>query len=810
MIIKISALAIFFACVLTTSYAQNKLSIPFTGADNNPLENVTVQLLRNNDSGIVKTALTDRSGIAEFENIPAGSFIIKASAISYLPWFSAPFTLQNQDALVLPAVSLGLNKSSSLTGVTVVATKPFIQRLNDRLVVNVENSIVNAGSTALEVLERSPGVTINSNDIINLKGKSGVIIMIDGKQTAMNASELITYLRGLPSSLVQQIDIITNPSAKYDAAGNAGIIDIRMKKNQSLGTNGTISTSYGQGIYPKSNSSISFNNRGKKTNLYGSAGYNYISWLNNLVLRRDFFNNGIYEGSYDQDNFIRRIFKLPSARLGFDYFISKKTVVGIVLSVNFNNTDRRSENNSVVLDPQQEKESSFATFANGTENSRNYFANINFKHSFDSTGREISVDADYSKFIQDWLGNYSAFYYDKNGSPSASPYIITLDQDGKLEIRSVKADYRHPLQKNTTVEAGVKTSYVTANNSVLFYDRSGPDTFIDSLNSNRFRYRENINAVYVSFKKEFKKISVQLGLRGEATHLQTNQIFTGIKLDRSYAQLFPSAFVTYNIRENRTIGISLSRRIDRPTYGQLNPFRIFVDPSFYASGDPNIRPQTTWSWELNFTKKQLNIELAYSRTKDLITYVLMPTPNRVTLQTAVNFNSQEYLGLTLTTPLKITKWWNSVNNVNLFYSRIKGFVAETSVDADYVNAIISTNNSLTISRKKGMNGEINFAMNTGNRNGVMKDRVSYGLSAGIQKTILKTKGTLRLNITDILWKTYPRFDSEFKTYREKLSAIRDTRVATLTFSYRFGNNKVQAARRRTTASEEERRRAGGN
>ncbi len=252
----------------------------------------------------------------------------------------------------------------------------------------------------------------------------------------------------------------------------------------------------------------------------------------------------------------------------------------------------------------------------------------------------------------------------------------------------------------------------------------------------------------------------------------------------------------------------MSRRIDRPTYNQLNPFRIFVDLSYYASGDPNLRPQYTWSYEIAYTQQQFNVELNYSRTQNPITGLLIPTPNRITVQTAVNLTSGEYAGLTISAPVKITPWWNSINNFNLLYSTVKGFVAQTPVDATNLNLSLSTNHSFTIA--KSWTGETNFSFNTGDKNGLIREKPIANLSAGIQKTIWNNKGTLKVSMTDILWKTWPRFNSYFTNYTERLWAIRDTRAVHLNFTYRFGNTKVQAARRRTTSSEEERRRAGGN
>lgn len=788
--------------------SQGSISVLFTDKDNNVVEGIAVELLRSIDSLVVKIALSDKSGAVEFENIKKGNYLVRGSYVNHRPGYSPVFSVETGQHVKLPPIVMRRKDKAELSGVTVVAKKPFIQRLNDRLVVNVDASILNAGSTALEVLERSPGVTISSNDVISMRGKTGVIVMIDGKQTSMNPEELANYLRSLPSSVIQQIDLITNPSAKYDAAGNAGIIDIRLRKNQKLGTNGTYTLGFGHGIYPKANTGIAFNSRGKKTNLYGNANFNYVKWKNQLIIQREFYNLGNFDGAYLQDNFIRRWYRLPTGRLGFDYYLNKKTIFGAMVTTNMAFTRRTTQNTSDVLDNQGQYFSNFTTKAKGHENFINYLANINLKHSFDSTGREISIDADYSRFKQDWASDFKSDYYDKFGVPTQLPYLLSHDQDTKLQIRSVKADYVHPFNKSFTLEAGVKTSFVSANNKVLFYDKSNGPPLIDSSKSNHFRYEENINAANVSVKKKFKKIEWQVGLRAEATHLQTKQLFFNIEFDKNYLQWFPSTHFTYTLNENHSFNTAISRRIDRPTYGQLNPFRIFVDPSYYGSGDPNIQPQLTWSYELGYTYKNLSFELNYSRSQHVITYAIMPVQNRVTLQTAVNLHSSDYTGLTISAPIKITKWWNSTNNANLYYSRLRGFIAQTTINSSYFNAIISSINTFTL--PKNWTAELNLTFNNGSKNDVLNDRAIYGIATGIQRSIIKSKGTLRLSITDILYRTWPRLYSRFTNYREKIDVYRDLRVATLSFTYRFGNAKVQAARRRTTASEEERRRAGGN
>ncbi|MBK8087762.1 MAG: TonB-dependent receptor [Chitinophagaceae bacterium] len=282
------------------SFAQNgqrgKISLKVLNQQQQPIENATAELLRSKDSSLVKTALSDKSGLAEFENIPFGSYFIKTSLVNYEKQFSATVILSAEQSSLTVADAVLQLSVTQLKAIEVTGRKPFIQRLSDRIVVNVDNSVINAGSSAFDVLERSPGILIDANDNISMRGRSGVIIMIDGKPSPMSGADLVNYLRSLPSNAIERIDLITNPSSKYDAAGNAGIIDIRMKKDQRYGTNGSVTTGYGQGVYPKANAGINFNHRNKAMNLFGGYNYAYRMNLNHLLLDRNFFSNGQFTG----------------------------------------------------------------------------------------------------------------------------------------------------------------------------------------------------------------------------------------------------------------------------------------------------------------------------------------------------------------------------------------------------------------------------------------------------------------------------------------------------------------------------------
>ncbi|MEO8402954.1 MAG: TonB-dependent receptor [Chitinophagaceae bacterium] len=795
--------------------SRGTISLKVTDAQQAALENVTVELLRSKDSSLVKVALTDKSGIAEFEHIVVGSYVAKLSMVNHTTQYAAVFELSADNlTLQLPAIILQ-PRSTSLGAVTVTATKPFIQKLTDRIVVNVENSIINAGSSAMEVLERSPGVNIDQNDVISLRGRSGVIIMIDGKPTAMTGADLANYLRGLPSAAIERIDIITNPSAKYDAAGNSGIIDIRMKKDQRLGINGTATAGYGQGVYSKANAGATFNYRNKKVNIFGNYNYAYRIGLNHLILDRNFFDNGVYNGGDLKDNYSKSPINSNTSRIGMDFFPSKKTIIGFVVNGNFNHYTRKNNNRSTVLDPQREKVSSFRSYATNNDHGNNVVANINFKHSFDSTGRELTADADYGVYNSTSLTLNATSYYKLDGSFLQPDYVLNGDQTGKLTFKTAKVDYVNPLGKDAKIEAGAKTSFVSSDNDAKFFDVSSGTPQDDVNKTNHFIYHETNNAGYINFSKQFSKFDFQLGLRGEQTKIRTEQLKGNIRFDSSYFQLFPSAFFNYKIKEDQTVGISVSRRIDRPGYSQLNPFLFLIDVTTYATGQPGLLPQLTWSYELSYTVKSLNFSLGYSHTKDNQDIAVakfrdvfpnIPSEDNVTVQVPINLSSSDYIGLTIAAPVRVTKWWNMINNADIYYQHFNGQLGTTVLNNGKPAADLRTNN--TFNFKKGWTAELNGSFNSGGQAGFMVLHSQWGIGTGIQKLVLKNKGTLRFNVTDIFWTNLPGAVITYDNYIEKWHAIRETRVASLSFSYRFGNNKVQAARRRTTASEEERQRAG--
>ena len=467
------------------------------------------------------------------------------------------------------------------------------------------------------------------------------------------------------------------------------------------------------------------------------------------------------------------------------------------------------------MNAQRQKISTFQTIATNNDGADNVVANVNFKHSFNTSGKELTADIDYGEYNSASLSRVATKYFNLTGGSLQPDYILDGDQDGKLILRTAKIDYTNPLQAGGRIEAGAKTSYVSADNDAKFFDVSTGTPQDDINKTNRFKYYEYNNAAYMNFSKEFKKFSLQLGLRGEHTKINTHQIKGDIRFDSSYFQLFPSAFFNYKMKEDQTLGLSVSRRIDRPGYSQLNPFLFLIDVTTYSTGRPGLLPQLTWSYELSYTLKNLNFTLGYSHTKQNQNIAIarfkdvfpnISSDDNVTVQIPVNLSSQDYYGLTVSAPLRINNWWNMINNGNVFYNHFNGQLGTTTLNNGKPAFDLRTSNSFTLG--KGWQSEVNMNYNSGGQYGFMVSKSQWGLALGVQKSLFNKKGTLRLNVTDIFWTNLPRATITYNNYIEKWRAYRETRVANLTFTYRFGKNTVQAARRRATASEEERSRAG--
>lgn len=794
----------------TSVSAQAVVEGSIKNKENNPAAFATVALLNANDSALVKGALTDEGGNYLIEDIKKGNYLICVHFVGYAKQYSPAFTLDENEKKKMNDIVFSAS-DNQLKTVEVRAQKPFIEHQADKIVVNVENSIVSAGNSVYEVLQRSPGVTIDQNDNITLKGKQGIVVMMDGKPTLLSADQLGNYLKGMPASSIEKIELISNPSSKYDAAGSAGIINIKTKKGRKDGFNSSINGTYGQGRYEKLSGNISFNYKKKRINWFGNYSYAKRKGFYTSNLNRLFSVNNTPDTRLIQKNYVVFPFNTHTAKLGLDFYASKKTTLGFVINGNSNKFDPNGDNKTQVLDGTDKPIYNFQMINRSHDLWQNGSANINFKHDIDTTGKEISGDIDYAAYGNKTIQKFLTTYTDPYGNAYLPDNFIHSDVKGLLQIYSGKIDYSHPYSPTLKFEAGIKSSYVSADNDVHFFNTINGADVTDTTKTNHFIYDENINAAYVNASKDFKKISVQLGLRGEQTIMHGTQVTTGDKFNRNYAQLFPSAFVAYHASEKNEFSLNYSRRIDRPSYQSLNPFIFFLDPTTYKQGNPLLLPQLTNSFELSYTYNQkTTVTGYYSRTYNNITEVLIQDDvKKLTIQTGKNIGYADYSGVSINTNLKPTKWWNSFNDINVYYGLYAGLVQGNYLNKSNMVFTINSTNSFIL--PKNFSAELSFFYKTKEVYGIMVVKPTYSLNAGIKKSFYNNKFVTKLSFNDILYSNATIGNIDFYNINETFTRRNDTQTISISLTYNMGKGgNSPSSRRQTGAEDEKKRAASGN
>lgn len=804
-------LFIYVSTYINKAIAQEKQHFDikgvFVAAQNAKIEGLSIQLLKPDTKALVKLELANADGSFAFEKIPQGNYLLVTQSMNFAKYESTVLNVnQNLD---LGKINLQ-GVATNLKEIVVSTTKPFIQQQYDKTVLNVAGSISAVGSNAFEVLAKAPGISLDQNDNIAMRGKQGVLVMIDGKFVPMSGQDLANMLKSMSANQIEKIDLITNPSSKYDAAGNAGIIDIRLKKGNNSGTNANVSLSLAQGKYTKVNPALNFNHRTKTMNVFGSYNYNLSQNFNKLDIFRNFYTaTDQLTGSNNYNNYFKFLFNNHNVRVGSDFYLNKNMVLGFAANGIYSKGDVNSDSRAKSYNAAAQNTGAFNTVAANAPVRNNNSINVNYRYTIDTTGKEISADFDYASFGSDEIQNYTTTYLNQNGGQAKAPYLLKGDLGGQLDIKSFKIDYQQQLRSlKTKLELGVKSSWVKTDNDIKFFDRSSGAEVLETHKSNHFIYDENINAAYINASRSWKKLSLQLGLRLENTNANGVQLTDNTTFDRNYTQLFPSGYIGYKFNDNNDLGISLSRRINRPSYRQLNPFKNFLDPLTYSTGNPYLKPELSNSFELTHTYLQKYMtKIGYSRTTDNILSVLSPDnvePNSV-IQTNRNLAKFDYFSVSFSFPIKVGKWLNSTNNALAFYGLYRGNLVNTELNASRVSYNFNSSNNIRI----GANTSAEAIFNYQSRSyyGFLDVRGNWGLALGIQQQLLSKKASLKLSVSDVFFTTKTDAYTKLTGYSEQFYQSRDTRVGTLSFTYRFGGSQVSNSRR-AGAADEEKRRAG--
>ncbi|MFT4095376.1 MAG: TonB-dependent receptor [Niabella sp.] len=809
-----------FVLFLTTFIIQSqitaqKISGAITDTENKPLNAATVTLLNSKDSSVVKLNATNTSGNYVFEGIEAGSYFIMATTVGYNKAYSAAFEYTGDERKI---ETLQLSKAATeLSAVVVTAKKPMIEVKADKMIVNIEGTINAAGNDALELLRRSPGVLVDKDDNLSMAGKSGVRVYIDGKPSPLRGSDLANYLKSLQSSSIEAIELITNPSAKYEAEGNAGIINIRLKKNKAEGLNGSVTAGYNVAKYSKYNGGINLNYRVKKINVFGNYNYNQGLYYSNLTLYRD-----QADSLFDQYARQTHDNKSHNFKAGADYYINSKNTIGMLVNGSISNSIE-GHNGSMTIAPKSTGVVNKILKANSDINQHNNNVNYNLNYRYaDTSGHELNVDADYGYYnikSDQFIPN---IYYDgTTGSTELYRNVYRMVAPTHIDIYALKADYEQPFKKGKLGYGG-KIGYVKTDNDFSQYniDDANNETY-DYTRSNRFKYTENVNALYVNYNRQLKGIAIQLGVRMENTSSKGlsawqqydessgNYIPGDSAVKRNYTDFFPSTAITFNKNPMSVFNITYSRRIDRPDYQNMNPFEFKLNDYTYSKGNTQLKPQYTNSFGITHTYKyKLNTSLTYSHVSDMFARILEPEGS-VQYQTYRNLATQDVLSLNVSYPFNY-KWYSFFTSLTGNYTYYKAdFGGNKTIDRDFVNGQFYMQNTFKLGRD--LTAELTgLYLTPFIWEGTFRGKSMGFVSAGLQKNVLKGKGNIKAIVDDIFKTMKFNGVSNYAGAYTRVGAAWESRMVKLNFTYRFGSAQIKAARQRKTGLDDESKRAQSN
>ncbi|HTI90723.1 MAG TPA: outer membrane beta-barrel family protein [Puia sp.] len=673
--------------------------------------------------------------------------------------------------------------NSTLQKVMVTGRKPPVERKQGKTIVNVDASVTNTGSTVLEVLEKSPGVTVDRNGGITLNGKPGVLVTIDDKPTYLSGEDLNNLLSSMSSTQVSQIELIGNPTAKYDASGNAGVINIKTKKNKNNGFNGSLTTSYGQGIYPKNNNSLVLNCRVGRVNTFLNYNINTVKYLTNLYAYRKYYDdNKDLTAILQQPSYFKGTVFNNTLKTGVDYSLTPTTTIGLVLT---GTSIRRSGNNAGTaswLQPDGAVDSSILTKSTPENKFRNGAINVNGRHALSKTA-DLSADLDYLHYQMEGKQDFDNQLQTPGGyNEIYRSYIPTT-----INILSGKIDYTVRVTSNASFQAGVKSSSSHTDNAATYQDLENQQWIEDNSKDNHFVYRENIRAAYASFEGKYNKLSFQGGLRYEHTSYTAHQFQQNdSSVTRNYGSFFPSGYLTYKVDSLNSFTVTAGRRIDRPVFQSLNPFYYIINKYTYQTGNPYLLPQYSWNFEISHQYDNfLTSSVSYSSITNYFSQIfLSDTSKTILYYTQGNVGHVYNLGVSATLSLSPLKWWSFDFTAVFNHKQLRGFNGNS-----YTTEISQLNMNLTnqFSFGKGYSGELSGFYTTRARNDVQELLYPAGqLSAGVSKGVLNKKGTLKLSYRDILYTGAMEGFTSFPDATEYFKIKRDSRVLTLSFTYRFG------------------------
>lgn len=805
----------FLLCILFAvfecmpSHAQSEAAAQLIGkvttVADEPLPYANLVVFKASDSVMAKGAMTDDFGSYIIKDVPPGKYYISVSILGFKTDDSEVFDVAANQTKDFGTILLQ-EENMELQGVTVTSKKPLIQNKVDRVVLNIENSILATGNTAMDILQKAPGVTVD-NGIISLIGKSNVLILINGKQTYLSQDQLENLLSVTQSSAIESIEIMTNPSAKYDASGNAGIINIKMKKNKDAGTNLTVNASEGQGKYRKTNGGMALNHRNAVLNIFANYDYSDNEGFQTIDIDR---STSFSEAStfFNTSSFEKQRFRNHNFKMGADVNLSSKSTLGFIISGNFWYGDSELKGTTDIGARQNSIDSTVVGSTVGGFPAKYLNYNANYNVQLDTLGTDLNFSYDYSSSLRDEALDFSNRFLDENQMEFRPADAFRNLTPQNADIYVGKVDFTHPFTENSKLEAGLKYSAVETDNMLQYEILQNDGNYVnDARRSNRFIYNEEIAAAYLNYSTQFGSYTVQAGLRAERTASTGNSVTDENVVDRTYTDLFPTLFVQKKINDSNIINASYGRRIDRPNYSSLNPFVYYIDQYTFRFGNPFLKPQYTNTYSFGYLlKNKYNLDLSYSDTKDAIAYIILTDPETQAIsQTDANLNGFSSYSLNVNAPIKVNNWWSTYNNVSVFYNQYKSNeIGGAPLQLEKLVWQVSTNQTFTLDDRSS--AELSATYLSPSVYGVFNIKSRYTVDLGVSREFFDGKMNVKLAVSDIFntWGKRTIF-SDLPSSKYDIDTDFDSTVARLSVSYKFGNIKLKSTDKRGGAEEEKNR-----
>jgi len=798
-------LAVLLLSSNRTTYAQSQIQGTVTDETGKPLKDASVLLVRSADSVLVKGMISNGAGKYEFEDISKGDYRLSASFTGMQTSFSPAFEISgNETKKEIPALALK-SGTTTLKGVTVDVKKPMFEQKVDRMVINVKNSITDAGGTALEVLAKSPGVTVNlQNNTIAINGKNGVVVMINGKISYMPMDAMVQLLSGISASNIEKIELITTPPAKYDAEGNAGYINIVLINNPNQGLSGSYFLAAGYGNDPLGSAGINFNYRSSKVNIYGDYNFNYTHAFQPGTSFTQLTKSGaiVADNSYTNRNTITSVHNI---RLGADYQVDSSTVLGALIS-GYDSRWTMTAHNGSNVQTNGIIDTTINTIDHEINHWQNAMANLNLQHTF-QPGKVLFIDANYISYKDNNPNTYSNVFY-----KGLDQLLYQQDQKtGKttpIDFEVFSSDYTTPIGKKITMEAGAKVSLSRFTNNVSMENLKQGSWESDSSLSANYKLKENIGAAYASFTMNPNaKTSVKAGLRYEYTTSNLGTQQTANIVNRKYGELFPTFYISQKLDDNNSLNFSYSRRITRPTFNDLAPFTIFFTPKSYFTGNPALQPAIANAVQASYVFKNFIFSVSYTHEDFTIASFQaqsIDTSTNIVYYSAQNSKYQQYVTGSISLPFTVTKWWTMQNNINIDWLQVNASFGNLPILVQTFDFNINSTQHFSLSKDYAL--EVTGFYTSGSYYGTNKFQPIYQVDAGLQKKCKNKKDVLRIAANDM-------FNTGGKFVFQSIVPVAGTIVRAnvnfaqvaykITWTHSFGNKALKEKRDRSTGAEDE-------